>query len=98
MSRMRSYANGGDELFVIGRNFTKDLKVIFEHESSWREVVEPEMDYVTQNHFICKIPAFTGPMFQAAQAKVLMKVKCGDKFSESCTFLYLKNRYNFAGF
>ncbi|RWS03112.1 hypothetical protein B4U79_08720 [Dinothrombium tinctorium] len=92
MSTNRSHVNGGEDLFVIGRNFTKDLKVIFEHESSWRQVVEPEAEYVTQNHFICKIPPFAGPLNHASSAKVLIKVRCGEKCSESASFLYLRNR------
>lgn len=37
--------NGGEELFIIGKNFLKDTKVMFRNEK-WLKVVEPNREYL----------------------------------------------------
>ena len=50
-------ATGGLELFVFGKNFTKDAKVYFQQKDNnqvrWEKVVTPDKEYLIQvNIFI----------------------------------------------
>lgn len=42
---------GGFELFIIGKNFAKDTRVVFQSgsgEGVWQEVVVPDKEYLQQ--------------------------------------------------
>lgn len=44
---------GGFELFIIGKNFAKDTKIVFQQqkltgELLWQEVVVPDKEYLQQ--------------------------------------------------
>uniref|UniRef100_UPI00358FC67A nuclear factor of activated T-cells 5-like n=1 Tax=Myxine glutinosa TaxID=7769 RepID=UPI00358FC67A len=59
----RGSAGGGEELFLIGKNFLKDMKIIFkECESggtvSWEAAAEIDIDFFHQNHLIVKVPPY----------------------------------------
>ncbi|KAM7015914.1 nuclear factor of activated T-cells 5 isoform 2-T2 [Tautogolabrus adspersus] len=53
---------GGEEVFIIGKNFLKDTKVIFQEnvsdESSWKAEAEIDMELFHQNHLIVKVPPY----------------------------------------
>ncbi|XP_056268206.1 nuclear factor of activated T-cells 5 isoform X2 [Pseudoliparis swirei] len=53
---------GGEEVFIIGKNFLKDTKVIFQEnvtdDKSWKAEAEIDMDLFHQNHVIVKVPAY----------------------------------------
>ncbi|CAG5856032.1 unnamed protein product [Menidia menidia] len=53
---------GGEEVFIIGKNFLKDTKVIFHEnisdEKSWKAEAEIDMELFHQNHLIVKVPAY----------------------------------------
>ncbi|XP_057689066.1 nuclear factor of activated T-cells 5 isoform X1 [Corythoichthys intestinalis] len=53
---------GGDELFIIGKNFLKDAKVVFQEnvsdETSWKAEAEIDMELFHQNHLIVKVPPY----------------------------------------
>ncbi|XP_061738609.1 nuclear factor of activated T-cells 5 isoform X2 [Nerophis ophidion] len=53
---------GGEELFIIGKNFLKDAEVIFQEnisdEKSWKAKAEIDMDMFHQNHLIVKVPPY----------------------------------------
>lgn len=53
---------GGEELFIIGKNFLKDTKVIFHEnwsdENSWKAEAEIDMELFHQNHLIVKVPPY----------------------------------------
>ncbi|XP_030232928.1 nuclear factor of activated T-cells 5 isoform X2 [Gadus morhua] len=53
---------GGAEVFIIGKNFLKDTKVIFQEnisdENSWKEEAEIDMELFHQNHLIVKVPPY----------------------------------------
>lgn len=70
VSLTRDRAIGGSEVFVIGKNFTRDCKIVWDicpsHIKShfttpvdlkfwWREG-DPESDYTNQNHLVFKVP------------------------------------------
>ncbi|CAG2067221.1 unnamed protein product, partial [Timema podura] len=42
---------GGMELFMFGKNFLKDTRVVFQHtaaESPWEEAVQPDKEFLQQ--------------------------------------------------
>uniref|UniRef100_A0AAY4BCR1 Nuclear factor of activated T-cells 5 n=1 Tax=Denticeps clupeoides TaxID=299321 RepID=A0AAY4BCR1_9TELE len=53
---------GGEEVFIIGKNFLKGTKVIFQEntsdENSWKAEAEIDMELFHQNHLIAKVPAY----------------------------------------
>ncbi|KAM9825706.1 nuclear factor of activated T-cells 5 isoform X1 [Syngnathus typhle] len=53
---------GGEELFIIGKNFLKDAKVVFQEnvadETSWKTEAEIDMELFHQNHLIVKVPPY----------------------------------------
>nr|XP_029490290.1 nuclear factor of activated T-cells 5-like isoform X1 [Oncorhynchus nerka] len=53
---------GGEELFIIGKNFLKGTKVIFQENSaddeSWRAEAEIDMELFHQNHVVVKVPPY----------------------------------------
>nr|XP_054588104.1 nuclear factor of activated T-cells 5 isoform X2 [Nothobranchius furzeri] len=62
---------GGEEVFIIGKNFLKDTKVVFQEnisdEQSWKAEAEIDMELFHQNHLIVKVPpyqkqAISGPV------------------------------------
>uniref|UniRef100_W5M8Q2 Nuclear factor of activated T-cells 5 n=1 Tax=Lepisosteus oculatus TaxID=7918 RepID=W5M8Q2_LEPOC len=53
---------GGEEVFLIGKNFLKGTKVIFQEnasdENSWKAEAEIDMELFHQNHLIVKVPPY----------------------------------------
>ncbi|XP_015666932.1 nuclear factor of activated T-cells 5 isoform X2 [Protobothrops mucrosquamatus] len=53
---------GEEEVFLIGKNFLKGTKVIFQEnisdESSWKAEAEIDMELFHQNHLIVKVPPY----------------------------------------
>ncbi|KAG5849268.1 hypothetical protein ANANG_G00108130 [Anguilla anguilla] len=53
---------GGEEVFLIGKNFLKGTKVIFQEnasdEKSWKAEAEIDMELFHQNHLIVKVPPY----------------------------------------
>ncbi|XP_024151638.1 nuclear factor of activated T-cells 5 isoform X3 [Oryzias melastigma] len=53
---------GGEEVFIIGKNFLKDTKVLFHEnisdEQSWKAEAEIDMELFHQNHLIVKVPPY----------------------------------------
>ncbi|KAM4618977.1 nuclear factor of activated T-cells 5a [Polymixia lowei] len=53
---------GGEEVFIIGKNFLKGTKVIFQEnvadDSSWQAEAKIDMDLFHQNHLIVTVPPF----------------------------------------
>uniref|UniRef100_A0A3Q1G8M0 Nuclear factor of activated T-cells 5 n=1 Tax=Acanthochromis polyacanthus TaxID=80966 RepID=A0A3Q1G8M0_9TELE len=56
---------GGEEVFIIGKNFLKDTKVVFHEnvsdEKSWKAEAEIDMELFHQNHLIVKVPPYQNP-------------------------------------
>ena len=63
ISQTRDFFHGGTEVFVIGKNFTRDAKIVWDFGPSSspgglsivRES-DPESDFMNQNHLIFKVP------------------------------------------
>ncbi|XP_055069268.2 nuclear factor of activated T-cells 5 isoform X1 [Misgurnus anguillicaudatus] len=53
---------GGNEVFIIGKNFLKGTKVIFQEntsdDKSWKAEADIDMDFFHQNHLIVKVPPY----------------------------------------
>ncbi|KAI7811640.1 nuclear factor of activated T-cells 5a isoform X2 [Triplophysa rosa] len=53
---------GGEEVFIIGKNFLKGTKVIFQEnstdESGWHAEAEIDMELFHQNHLVVKVPPY----------------------------------------
>ncbi|KAL7867846.1 hypothetical protein SRHO_G00092300 [Serrasalmus rhombeus] len=53
---------GGEEIFIIGKNFLKGTKVIFQEnatdDSSWQAEAEIDMELFHQNHLVVKVPPY----------------------------------------
>ncbi len=58
MSVQESDIKGGQELFIIGKNFRKDSKVIFSSGNIWRKVVNPMKEFLNTTHLVCQMPAY----------------------------------------
>uniref|UniRef100_A0A8C8FZG4 Nuclear factor of activated T-cells 5 n=1 Tax=Oncorhynchus tshawytscha TaxID=74940 RepID=A0A8C8FZG4_ONCTS len=63
-------ARGDEEVFIIGKNFLKDTKVIFQEnvsdEKSWKAEAEIDMELFHQNHLIVKVPPYQNPAIVSA--------------------------------
>ncbi|XP_071236821.1 nuclear factor of activated T-cells 5-like isoform X1 [Salvelinus alpinus] len=63
-------ARGDEEVFIIGKNFLKDTKVIFQEnvsdEKSWKAEAEIDMELFHQNHLIVKVPPYQNPAIASA--------------------------------
>lgn len=66
--------SGGMELFILGKNFLKDTKVIFQQhavydvpgeraEVIWEEVVTPDKEFLQQVKYICNNIHFLRKMY-----------------------------------
>lgn len=93
MSTSGSSIEGGEELWIIGKNFLKDTKVIFSHsvpgktEPLWNKFTDPDQDLFHQTHLITKIPPFYNSDIQE-EVEVTVYIKCGDKLSDPTPFTY----------
>ena len=93
LSASTSDLKGGGELWIIGKNFQKDTKVVFCHsiagkkEPLWTKLTEPEQEYFHQTHLITQIPPFYNLDTQD-DVEVSVFIKCGEKLSDPLPFTY----------
>ncbi|XP_059394230.1 nuclear factor of activated T-cells 5-like isoform X2 [Carassius carassius] len=56
---------GGSEVFIIGKNFLKGTKVLFQESASddkfWKAEADIDMEFFHQNHLIVKVPPYQNP-------------------------------------
>ncbi|RWS09374.1 hypothetical protein B4U79_17422 [Dinothrombium tinctorium] len=87
----QSSVRGGDELFIFGKNFSSEAKVVFSVGKQWRKAVKPQKEFVHKTHLVCNIPAFdTDYADLDAQAKIEAQlcVFSSGKSSNSQHFTY----------
>ena len=83
---------GGEELWIIGKNFLKDTKVNFLYvkpgkvEPTWSKIVSPMKEFFHTNHLIVTIPPFYTMMYHDVQVHVM--VKSSGKNSDCVPFTY----------
>lgn len=86
---------GGEELFIIGKNFLKDTKVSFvrydesrQPKKLWEETVQPDKEYLQQTHLICVVPPLPNSESVQDPVHVQIYVTSSSKKSEAHTFIY----------
>ncbi|KAL3860118.1 hypothetical protein ACJMK2_010284 [Sinanodonta woodiana] len=94
MSIRETLMSGGDELFIIGKNFLKGAKVMFQQPRDgedggfkWEEEGEIDKDYFQPTHIICKVPPY-GEQILTGPVVVQVVVNSGGKVSDPQTFTY----------
>ncbi|EEB15376.1 conserved hypothetical protein [Pediculus humanus corporis] len=82
---------GGAELFILGKNFLKDTKVIFQQAEvhpPWEETVLPDKEFLQQTHLICVVPPYRTPdIMDPVTVKIF--ITSSGKASDPHTFIYL---------
>jgi Rel homology dimerisation domain/Rel homology DNA-binding domain len=90
---------GGKELFIIGKNFSKDTRVSFVRYDSgtpisenpkkvWEKIVQPDKEYLQQTHLICVIPPYISNETISYPIKTQIYVTSNNKTSEAHNFYY----------
>jgi hypothetical protein len=78
---------GGEELWMIGKNFLKDTEVIFKEDNedsprpAWCQKIKPLKDFFANNHLVVVVPPFRN-IHLTQSVVVNVTVKCGSKISE----------------
>lgn len=87
---------GGEELFIIGKNFLKDTKVSFvrfdesrQPKKLWEETVQPDKEYLQQTHLICIVPPLANSESVHEPVHVQIYVTSSSKKSEAHNFVYM---------
>ncbi|KAK9511055.1 hypothetical protein O3M35_005702 [Rhynocoris fuscipes] len=85
-------ASGGLELFILGKNFLKDTKVIFLEDelgsgTTWEVLVHPDKEFLQQSHLVCVIPPYR---VEDIKEPVMVKlhIVSGGRSSEAHPFMY----------
>ncbi|XP_069698451.1 nuclear factor of activated T-cells 5 isoform X1 [Periplaneta americana] len=83
---------GGMELFILGKNFLKETRVVFKNgdtpgEAAWEEVVHPDKEFLQATHLVCVVPPYRRvDLTEPVTVKLL--VTSSGKLSEPHTFTY----------
>lgn len=90
---------GGQELFIIGKNFLKDTKVTFvrydescnrqQPKKIWEESVLPDKEYLQQTHLICVVPPYPNAEEITEAMYIQIYVTSSNKKSEAHNFTYV---------
>ena len=93
MSLSSSPVQGGEELWIIGKNFMKDTKIVFsqtspgKEEPLWSKTTDPESEFFHATHLITRVPPFYN-LDLSESVEINIHIKCGDKVSDSVQFSY----------
>ncbi|XP_068207908.1 nuclear factor of activated T-cells 5-like isoform X2 [Palaemon carinicauda] len=85
--------SGGEEIFIFGKNFSKDTRVIFQETGAksqpvWEQTAIPEKETLQPIHLIVTVPKYYDEMI-TREVTVQMIVSSGSKRSEPQNFIYL---------
>lgn len=85
-------ANGGLELFILGKNFLKDTRVSFSlgepgSDLFWESIVQPDKEFLQQSHLVCSVPPFRDTNIREV-IPVRLSATSGGRCSEPHTFFY----------
>lgn len=89
---------GGQELFIIGKNFLKDTKITFvkydescnrQPKKIWEESVLPDKEYLQQTHLICVVPPYPNAEEITEPMHIQIYVSSSNKKSEAHNFTYV---------
>ncbi|KAL0273832.1 UNVERIFIED_CONTAM: hypothetical protein PYX00_006408 [Menopon gallinae] len=82
---------GGAELFILGKNFLKDTKVIFQQPDihpPWEETVLPDKEFLQQTHLVCVVPPYRSlEIIEPITVKIF--ITSSGKASDPHTLVYL---------
>ncbi|CAG0925063.1 unnamed protein product [Notodromas monacha] len=83
---------GGVELIILGKNFSKEAKVIFktpgpEDDDSWEVEVSPQKEFLHQLHLLCIVPPFKD-LDLNKKVEVELTIKCGGQSSDPHPFYF----------
>ncbi|CAH2323980.1 nuclear factor of activated T-cells 5 isoform X4 [Pelobates cultripes] len=85
-------AKGEEEVFVIGKNFLKGAKVIFQEnladDNSWKAEAEIDMELFHQNHLIVKVPPYHDQNITSPVSVVMFVVTNAGRSHEVQPFTY----------
>lgn len=92
MSRTEDGLKGGSELFILGKNFDKNTKVMFREWDGdgslvWISEAKVERQLLHQCHLVCEIPTYKS-LSQSCPVEVSLTVECGQKNSHPQAFTY----------
>ncbi|XP_076242579.1 nuclear factor of activated T cells 3 isoform X2 [Calliopsis andreniformis] len=89
---------GGLELFILGKNFLKDTRVVFQLDNDdlssslephWECAVLPDKEFLQQTHLVCVVPAYRRQDLAPSETvSVKLYAVSSGKTSEPHTFLY----------
>lgn len=93
--------DGKMELFIIGKNFLKDTKVLFREvedysedeefeKVTWEKAVDPDKEYLQPTHLVCRVPPYRD-LDIIEPVNVQLLVYSGGKTSKPHPFTYLPN-------
>ncbi|CAG2099995.1 unnamed protein product [Medioppia subpectinata] len=89
------HSKGGSELFIIGKNFLKDAKVVWKGRD-WTKVVEPDKEYLHSTHLVCVIPSYDGPEPKTQNSiDVSLSIKSGGKYSDAHRFTFTNSESDY---
>lgn len=87
-------AAGGLELFILGKNFLKDTRVVFQEAegsaSTWKQTVQPDKEFLQQSHLVCTVPPYQCQDIKES-VNVRLCVESSSKCSEPHVFVYTPN-------
>ncbi|OQR72582.1 hypothetical protein BIW11_03745, partial [Tropilaelaps mercedesae] len=92
---------GDTELFIIGKNFLKDTKVVFREVAAdgriqWQDSITPEKEFLQATHLVCRIPPYVR-LDITKPVGVEMVITSGGRCSDPSTFVYLPLECNSGG-
>lgn len=79
------------ELFILGKNFHKDARVVFECPATrWRKEVLPQREFLNSTHLVCSVPPYDGLPIVVVGGVITVDVSvhCSGKSSEPMKFAY----------
>ncbi|XP_046553083.1 nuclear factor of activated T-cells 5-like isoform X2 [Haliotis rubra] len=93
MSLEETPATGGQDLFIIGKNFLKGTQVKFQEisvengKTLWEKEADIDQEYFQQTHLICKIPEYQQKSI-SKPILVQIVIHCRGKISDPQEFYY----------
>ncbi|XP_024138252.1 nuclear factor of activated T-cells 5a isoform X2 [Oryzias melastigma] len=83
---------GGEEVFIIGKNFLKGTKVIFQEniadDNSWQAEANIDMDLFHQNHLIVTVPPYHNQSISSPVSVGIFVMTNAGKSHEAQPFTY----------
>jgi nuclear factor of activated T-cells 5 len=92
VSSSSATVKGGTELFILGKNFDKNIRVVFrEYDTDgnlvWISDGVLERKHLHQCHLVCRVPTYRDQNV-TSPVEVTMTLECGKKTGHPQTFLF----------